>query len=339
MSRRTRLRVWPVLCLSLLVLGSPAPGASSSDYDYFVIGNSADVSPPTKPGLALVGGGSDVDEVYRWMTERAGGGDFVVLRAVGDDDYNPYIFKLGGMDSVETLVIKNRAAADNPFVVAKIRAAEAVYISGGDQSRYVKFWKGTETERAIEAVAAKPAPVGGTSAGLAILGQFSFAAMLDTIRSPEALANPYGPKVTLADRFLTLLPLEGLMTDSHFVERDRMGRLLVFLARLETDGLMHRPRAVGIDRETAVLVEPDGRCRVIGNATHPTRFAYFVQSPGKPERCVAGQPLFYRDVPVYRVGTDGAFNITSWTGTNGVSYTLTAEAGRVRSSRPDGSVY
>jgi cyanophycinase len=332
------IRGWAI-AYAILARASSGQPSPSDNYDYFVVGNPADVSPPTRAGLALVGGGTDVDDVYRWMAGRGGGGDFVVLRAVGDDAYNPYIFKLGGMDSVETLVIKNREAADDPFVVSKIRAAEAIYISGGDQSRYVKFWKGTETERAIEAVAAKPAPVGGTSAGLAILGQFSFAAMLDTIRSPEALANPYGPKVTLADQFLTLLPLEGLMTDSHFVERDRMGRLLVFLARLETDGLKHRPRAVGIDRETAVLVEPDGRSRVIGNATHPTRFAYFVQAPGKPERCVAGQPLLYRDVPVYRVGTDGAFNITSWTGTSGVSYTLTAEAGRVRSSRPDGSIY
>jgi cyanophycinase len=273
------------------------------------------------------------------MAARGGGGDFVVLRAVGDDAYNPYIFKLGGVDSVETLVIKNRAGADDPFIVSKIRAAEALFISGGDQSRYVKFWKGTETERAIEAVAARAAPVGGTSAGLAILGQFSFAAMLDTITSPEALADPYGPKVTLADQFLDLSPLQGLMTDSHFVERDRMGRLLTFLARLETDGWTDHPRAVGIDRETAVLVEPDGASRVIGNAKHKTVYAYFVEPSVRPDRCVKGQPLAFRDVSVYRVGRDGSFNLKSWTGTNGLAYTLTAENRQVRSSRADGGRY
>ncbi len=326
---------------SLLVAASTqgAPGAREKEYDHFVIGNAADVARSTRPGLALVGGGTDVDEVYRWMVERSGGGDFVVLRASGEDEYNPYIRERTNVDSVETLVIRSRAAADDPFVVSRIRGAEALFISGGDQSLYVKFWKGTATEEAIHAVAARQAPIGGTSAGLAILGQFSFAALRDTITSPQALANPFDPKVTLTDQFLELSPLAGLITDSHFVERDRMGRLVAFLGRLERDGTMNRVKAAGVDRETALLVEPDGRARVIGNASHPTRFAYFLRSSGQPQHCVAGEPLVYRDVSVYRVGVDGEFNLASWTGTGGLAYTLSAEGGHLRSSRQDGLIY
>ena len=38
------------------------------------------------------------------MGEFGGGGDFVVLRASGDDDYNEYIYGLCHCDSVETIV-------------------------------------------------------------------------------------------------------------------------------------------------------------------------------------------------------------------------------------------
>jgi hypothetical protein len=48
-------------------------------------------------------------------------------------------------------------------------------------------------------------PIGGSSAGLAVLGEFSFSSMIDTIHSPAALADPYGD-ILLA---LTELRLKG----------------------------------------------------------------------------------------------------------------------------------
>src|SRR5690242_4405470 len=56
------------------------------------------------PSVALVGGGYDVGEAFRWMIARAGvkqasGGRFVILRATGTDAYNPYIYsRLGQVD-------------------------------------------------------------------------------------------------------------------------------------------------------------------------------------------------------------------------------------------------
>ena len=76
-------------------------------------------------------GGTDVDAAFRWMIGKAGGGDFVVIRATGTDAYNPYIYGLGTVDSVETVIIKNRAAASDAFVMDKIRNAEALFIAGG----------------------------------------------------------------------------------------------------------------------------------------------------------------------------------------------------------------
>ena len=93
-----------------------------------------------------------------------GGGDFVVLRASGADDYNDYIFGLCHCDSVETIVLERGAGTADPFVIDTIRKAEALFIGGGDQSNYVRYWQGTPVQAAINHVAAKPAPVGGTSA-------------------------------------------------------------------------------------------------------------------------------------------------------------------------------
>ena len=63
----------------------------SPHYKYFRIGSSADVQTKTQAGFALMGGGKDLDQAFKWMCERSGGGDFLVLRATGDDAYNPYI--------------------------------------------------------------------------------------------------------------------------------------------------------------------------------------------------------------------------------------------------------
>ena len=107
--------------------------AAKKSYEYYVVGNPADVATSTTAGTVLAGGGSDVAAAFQWMINKSGGGDFVVIRATGTDAYNPWINGLGTVNSVETLIIKSRAAASDPFVVAKIQNAEALFIAGGDQ--------------------------------------------------------------------------------------------------------------------------------------------------------------------------------------------------------------
>ena len=93
---------------------------------YLLVGNAADVRTPTRAGLVLEGGGTDIDEAFEWMIERSGGGDFVVLRTSGTDAYNDYIFDMtapGGRraDSVATLIVTTPSAAYDPFVIQAIR--------------------------------------------------------------------------------------------------------------------------------------------------------------------------------------------------------------------------
>src|SRR4030095_3517545 len=98
-----------LLCLTRPPLSEEI--ASPAGYQHYLIGNPADVVKPTSGLIVLQGGGDDVDENYLRMGAHGGGGDFVVLRASGEDDYNEYIYSLCRCDSVETIVFYDREAA------------------------------------------------------------------------------------------------------------------------------------------------------------------------------------------------------------------------------------
>jgi cyanophycinase len=322
----------PVVLLSLAWAAYSAPSASS--YQYFRIGNKGDSQTKPSAGVAMMGGGSDLDEAFRWLCNKGNGGDFLILRAAGDDDYNSYVNGLCQANSVATLIIPNREAAQDPAVAEIIRRAEVVFIAGGDQANYVRGWKGTPVETAVNENIAAGKPVGGTSAGLAVLGEFVYGAMGDKaddkdLASTDVLPNPYFERVTLVRDVLEIPLLENLITDSHFAKRDRMGRTLAFLARIAKDGWSSSPREVAIDEKSAVLVEGDGKATVVGTG----KGAYFLRPTQAPEICEKGVPLTFRGISVYRVRAGGHFDLTAWTGDGGTAYSLSVKSGSTQAGR------
>lgn len=308
-------------------------GSALFGYKSYMTGNAADVNTPTSFGICMMGGGTDVDAAIRWMIAKSGGGDFVVIRCTGSNGYNDYIYsQLGGVDSVQTLVLTKRDSA-NSYVNTQIRNAEALFIAGGDQSDYWNSWKGTAIEDSINSLVAKGVPIGGTSAGEAILGYFSYPSLTKaSVTSSACLANPYNSDVTLGRDFLLLPRLDQVCTDSHFVTRDRMGRLVTFLARFVKDGWTTQAYGIGVDEMTAVCMEGSGVATVMGSGA-----AYFLKTPGMPETCLSGTPLTYRNIPTYKVTSSGTFDLVTWRGTGGTSYTLSAVAGALSSS--NGNIY
>jgi len=326
------------LCFIAALMMFSTGACAGKDFQYYLTGNPENVERDTRGLIVMQGGGDDVDANYIRMGANGGGGDFVVLRASGDDDYNDYIYDLCKCDSVETLVFEGREAASDPFVIRTIRNAEALFIAGGDQSRYVKFWQNTPVQDAINHVVAKPAPIGGTSAGMAVLGEFVYSALTESVTTESGLGDPYNVDVTLARDFLVLPWMENIITDQHLQERHRIGRTIAFLARLVEDNWTGQGRAIAADRETAVHVDPDtGKATVFATADHETPFVWFMRTSGRPEQCVAGKPLSYKNIDVYRIGPGGSFDIGKWRGEDGISYTLGAEDGKLISSRE--SVY
>jgi cyanophycinase len=215
-----------------------------------------------------------------------------------------------------------------------------IFISGGDQANYIRGWKGTPVEDAINAHLAAGGPIGGTSAGLAVQGEFAYGALGDKpddsdLASTDVLQNPYFERVTLVRGFLKIPHLENLLTDSHFAKRDRMGRTLGFLARIMQDGWSQTPREVAIDEKSAVLVEQNGKGTVVGTG----KGVYFLRPTRAPDICRSGQSLTFGNISVYRVPAGGRFDLTSWTGDGGTAYSLSVEKGKVQSTQANKSIY
>ena len=324
-----------ILLLTLLLVLT-TPSFAAKNYSYFRVGNANDVTTSTTPGTVLMGGGTDVDAAFQWMCQLSGNGDFLVIRATGTDAYNPYIQQLcPGENSVATLIVPNAAAAADPFVVSTIQSAEALWIAGGDQSDYINFWKGSPLNDAVNALIARGAPIGGTSAGMNVLTQFIYSALgSQGVTSSQALADPFNKYITLDRDFVSIATVQGLIGDPHFVTRDRMGRDLAFMCRINLNGWSSAPRDIAIDEHTALLIDNQGNGTVVGTST-----VYFLQAPGPAQVCQSGVPLTYQNIAVYRIDANGTFDLTHWTGKSGTAYSVSANVGVLSSTQAGGSIY
>ena len=273
-------RVLACLAFPMAVAHAQAPGKTGTahaGYEYFTVGNVAAKTPrKTAPGLLLMGGGREIKAAFRWFAGQAGHGHIVILRASGDDALQKWIYhEVGGVASVQTLIFHSREPASDPRVLSIVEHADGIFIAGGDQSNYVRFWKGTPLNALLNQHVREGRPLGGTSAGLAILGQWGYGAMDGgSITATEALHDPAGPAVTLVDHFVTLSLLSRVITDTHFVQRGRLGRLLAFVARLAADHHTAAITGLGVDQDSALLVNADGAARLL--SWHPDGHAWVV---------------------------------------------------------------
>ena len=298
--------------LSLLALAVLLAFPAQAKVTRYLTGNAADVVVPLAgPAHDFGGGGTDVGAAIQWLIDQVRGCtscsvkiDVVVLRSTGADGYNDFIYAMNGVDSVETLVITSARDADTTAVETTVRNAEVVFFAGGDQCDYVTNFKGTKVETAVESVYARGGGVGGTSAGLAIQGDFTYDACRGSATSAEALGDPYHRHVTFTYDFFHWANLQNTITDSHFVTRDRMGRTMAFVARQIQDGRAASVLGFAVNEATSVVVDKNGHATVMGGGP-----AYFVLADHAPEVCQPGVPLTYSNFKIWRVPAGGTFDL------------------------------
>ena len=356
---------------ALLATGAaPVLAANKSKLTIYQHGKPIDAPPcaanATRTAV-LMGGGVDVKEADSWMISKmvlcdGRHGNFVVIRAGGNPSYDSFIYKLGQVASVQTVVVPTADAANNPdpALISLIRNASAIWLTGGDQGDYYNFWKGSLLERLVsEQVRTYSIPVGGTSAGMMILSEFNYIAYPNTINSFDALHDPYKTdSVTLKKDFwdngtpfspeyywnnrTPFPPLLNTVTDSHFDTRDRMGRLVTFLARVVRDGWTDTTaaRAIGVDQETALLMEYDASADPAADAARYTARvvanpgvsgAAYVLSVGAGNNRVVepGVPLTFTNVSVQKFPSTGGER----------EYFINVDQGDISSTNDDGSLY
>ena len=246
-----------------------------------------EVPPNTRGALVIAGGAlrAETGDVWRaFLAERDGDGPILIIPSAsgapaqsgtatreiliryGVDPDAVMIAPLALMDDESTAKVDEsawRKNANSESLVALVVTASAIWFTGGDQSRTTellleKNGEDTAVLAAIRSANKRGAPIGGTSAGAAIMSS-------SMILQGDSMAALTGA--------MSLEPLQlgaGLgffkagLVDQHFGERARLGRLAAALGRLPNT---IPKRGYGVDENTALIVYADGTAKVLGTGS------------------------------------------------------------------------
>jgi cyanophycinase-like exopeptidase len=279
------------------------------------------------PAVLLMGGGTEVDAAFtQYGYPIVNGGDIVVLRASGGNGYQTYMYNdLVAMlppelqaslqpNSVETLLVDTLSKANSDYVADAVRKANMIWMAGGDQSQYTQFWRGTALAAAVKQAYARGAVVGGTSAGMVVNGEWMYdPGALTAATSAEAVADPYRPSVILSTDLFGLPLGFNIVPEPHFANRDRMGRLMTFMARLRQDARTSLVYGVGLDECSSLFINKNllgtfQRQTSPCSSTVVSANGYVLREDRRGTQRVQvapGQPLIYRSVQRHKLSSNG----------------------------------
>ncbi|MFG3553560.1 hypothetical protein ACGGAQ_04145 [Micromonospora sp. NPDC047557] len=273
-------------------------------------GSSTDVSRASWSGPAYTMNGSG-GIVAATMNQaiaaiRGGSGSIDVAVVAGSGTGTPecdVITGLSGVNSCTTLTLTAASDGNNSQVNTDIRNAEFVYFAGGDQCRYVA-WKGTALEASVESVVAKGGGVGGGSAGHHVNSDIVYDACGGSATSAIALDDPYDASMTFTTGMFRWPNYADTINDSHFVTRDRMGRLMAFVARSIKDGRTSGGKAwgVGVEEGASLFIDRTGLATLSGPS------AYVVLGDHQPEVASSGQPLTYSNFKIWKLTSGQSYH-------------------------------
>jgi cyanophycinase len=212
----------------------------------------------TRGTLILIGGSEDKQGgrvILSEVARRTGDGTLVVATLASEQpefQWERYrqVFSGLGVKQVVHLAAADREAAIESACAEVVQDAAAVFFTGGDQVKIASKLGGTPLLTAVRQRFAEGMLVAGTSAGASAMGE----AMLVS-RGPEETSHKVEGAFYMT-RGLGLIA--DLIIDQHFAQRARIERLIGAIA--ENPGVL----GIGIDEDTGVIVEPDGRCHVLG---------------------------------------------------------------------------
>jgi cyanophycinase len=151
------------------------------------------------------------------------------------------VFTQLGARRVHSLPVSTREEADCEATVRAVEHSDIVFLTGGDQLRLTHILGGSEVLNAIRARFMNGAVLAGTSAGAMAL----CTTMIYSSNASDALRKG-GVNMSSGLGFI-----DGLIVDTHFLERGRFTRLMEVGATNPDD------LGVGIGEDAAVIVHPD----------------------------------------------------------------------------------
>jgi cyanophycinase len=165
------------------------------------------------------------------------------------------LFREMGAREADWLRVERREDANAEEALSLLRKATAIYITGGDQARLVELLVGTLVMEGIRMRNADGVTVAGTSAGASILS----ALMMAGGTGVGGDSNESAARKGMVDVVAGFGLLQDIIIDQHFSQRGRFGRLLSVFAG--TPGLI----GIGLDEDTAVLIDREGTLEVLGS--------------------------------------------------------------------------
>lgn len=279
------------------------------------------------PVLVLAGGGSEGDEgddaawsasLYGALLEPGdvtgdGAVRVAVLSAAEETDWLPGYFEWLGADEAFNLEVSSAEAADDAGLEETFSQVDAVFIKGGDQGEYYDLWNETALESHVrEVYEDRGGGMGGTSAGAMSMAQYALAGSRDLISldvledaCTEWLDDASDGGSGIHDDFLGFLP--GVVVDTHFTQRGRLGRLVGAMARAWDDLSPGTLGGIGLEQATGIVVR-DGVATVHGDGTasfvRPTAESTLVRE--------VGMPLVWTDLDLHRLTAGWRFDLEAW---------------------------
>jgi cyanophycinase len=211
----------------------------------------------TNGSLIIVGGHEDKtgDKVIlKEIAKRSRGGKLVVATLASneaDDVWKEYqkLFRGLEVSQLEHLNVESRDQSLNGHLAEKLKGASAIFFTGGDQLKITSGLGGSALCDRIQELYENGGTIAGTSAGASAMSE----TMLVSGDSDGSMK---------VENFIRMAPglglIQDIIIDQHFAERGRIGRLLGAVAQ--------NPRllGVGIDENTAVILEQENTIQIIG---------------------------------------------------------------------------
>jgi cyanophycinase len=206
-----------------------------------------------KGKLFIIGGGDRSDNLMKQVlsvSDLTKKDYIVVLPMSSEEPDSSFIFFKTQMLKLTTNPIVmfnfNKETAQNKTLTDSLQKAKLIFISGGDQTRFMNIVQNTPIKTAIKKAYENGSTISGTSAGAAVMSE-------KMITGNQKLQKEYSGTFDNI-RYDNLETTEGLgliktaIIDQHFLKRNRYNRLLTALVEFPT------LTGIGIDEATAIIV-------------------------------------------------------------------------------------
>jgi cyanophycinase len=217
-----------------------------------------------KGKLFIIGGGNRSDALMNQLlsiSELQKKDYIAVLPMSSEEPDSAYIYFKKQVEKLTpnpiVMLNFNKQTATNQVLVDSLKKAKLIFISGGDQSRFMGVVHNTPVFKAIHQAYANGSTISGTSAGAAVMCENMITG--NQKLEPEYSSTFDNIRYNNLETAAGLGLIKNVIIDQHFLKRSRYNRLLSALVEFPTH------IGIGIDESTAIIVR-NNEIEIVGES-------------------------------------------------------------------------